>query len=120
MVIGQNCQSRAACEAILGHPSPHGLGHLTDFRVGVAFKVVVTLKFNSGVVWPPLRALDEAVVKSWHRVVGKIYLKSAGSWFARGAISRSFERWSSLRSRKRTWRMASTTPSEQTSVYARL
>src|SRR6266853_6350258 len=79
MVIGQNCQPRAACEAILGHPSPHGLGHLTDFRVGVAFKVVVPLKFNSGVVRPPLRALNEAVVESWHRVVGKIYLKSAAS-----------------------------------------
>jgi hypothetical protein len=37
------------------------------------------LKFNSGVVWPPLRALNKAVVESWHRVVGKIYLKSAGS-----------------------------------------
>ena len=79
MVIGQNCQPRAACEAIVGHPSPHGLGHLTDFRVGVAFEVVVPLKFKSGVIWPPRRARNEAVVKSWHRVVGKIYLKSAGS-----------------------------------------
>src|ERR1700730_15235978 len=79
MVIGQNCQPSAACEATVGYPSPHGLGHLTDFRVGVAFEVVVPLKLNRGVVWPLLRALNEAVVEGWHRVVGKIYLKSAGS-----------------------------------------
>src|SRR3984893_13675064 len=107
MVIGQKCPQRAACEAILGHPSPHGLGHLTDFRVSVAFEVVVPLKFKSGIVWPLLRALNEAIVESWHRLVGKIYLKSAGSVGLSGAISRILERCSSLRPRSRTWRMAS-------------
>jgi hypothetical protein len=66
MVVGKDRESGSAFEPLLTDPPAYGLGHPPQVRVGTAFELIVTLKFERDVIGPTIGALYKPVIESGH------------------------------------------------------